>query len=117
MAGRQRQRLTAGGAEAHLNQESLLAGLPAADQTSPLLVGADQQLLQDAQGLLSADQAYAAAIQAGDFSSTASPLAEFAGLAAQEGVIGPQFGTIPALIDVGFVDIFAQLAADFGISL
>ncbi len=98
-----------------LQQEPIVAGLPAADQTSPLLLDADQQLVQGSQGLLDADQTYVAAIQAGDFASTASSSAEMAGRSAEFGVDSASFGTIPGVIDAGFVDIVAQLLAHLGL--
>ncbi len=43
-------------------------GLPAADQTSPLLLDVDHQLVQAYSGLLDADQGFLTADQAGDLS-------------------------------------------------
>ena len=48
------------------DQESLLSGLPTADQAD--LTGVDDQLAQAYQGVLDADQAFVAADQAGDLS-------------------------------------------------
>jgi hypothetical protein len=47
-------------------------GLPAADQTSPLLLDVDQQLAQAYAGLLDADQGFLAAAQVGDLSQGAT---------------------------------------------
>ncbi len=97
--------------------ESLQADLPAADQTSPLLVGADQTLLQSYDGLLSVDQAFVAADQAGDFSSTASGSALEAGTQVLNEESGVLSAIVLAQLDVLFTDDFARLASDFGLSL
>ena len=99
--------------------ESYQADLPAADETSPLLVDADQALLQAYDGMLTGDQTFVAADEAGELtgvqaSSLAAELTEIQALYAP---IDAEFGTIPATLDVGFADIFAQLAADIGLPL
>jgi hypothetical protein len=97
--------------------EPLQADLPAADQTSPLLVDADQTLLQAYDGLLSVDQAFVAADQAGDYSSTASGSALEAGMQVINEGLPAAFAVIPAELDVLGTEVFAQLAADIGLSL
>lgn len=72
-------------------------GLPAADQTNPLLLGADQQLVQASDAFLSANNTYVDAVQAGDF-----PLhpGDFAGASAALSLAGVElFQVFPAEID------------------
>jgi hypothetical protein len=54
------------------SQDSLVSGLPAADQAD--LTGVDDQLTQAYQAVLTADQAFVAADQAGDLSSVQGAL-------------------------------------------
>jgi hypothetical protein len=72
--------------------ETFQAGLPAADQTSPLLLDADEQLGQAYAGLLDADQGFLAAAQAGDLGTgiTALP-AELSLIDADLSVLGADF--------------------------
>ena len=99
--------------------ESYQADLPAADQTSPLLLDADQALLQADDGLLTADQSFVAADEAGDLTGvqTSSLAGELTEIQAIYAPIDAEFGTIPATLDVGLTDIFAQLASDIGLSI
>lgn len=54
--------------------ETFQAGLPAADQTSPLLLDVDHQVLQAYAGLLDADQGFLTAAQAGDLGTGVAAL-------------------------------------------
>ena len=98
--------------------ESYQAGLPVADQTSPLLLDADQALLQADDGLLTADQTFVAADEAGELTGfqTSSLAGELTEIQAIYAPLHAEFGTIPATLDVGLTDIFAQLASDVGLS-
>jgi PE-PPE domain len=96
------------------NIQSIQDGLPAGDQT--LLADVDQGFVTAYQGLVSADQAFVAADQAGELSSQASGLTELEGLSTELGLAHANFAVDPAAIDLGFVDVFAQLAADIGLS-
>jgi hypothetical protein len=77
--------------------ESAQDGLLAADQTSPLLVDADQALLTDYQGLLTADEGFLAAVQSG------APLS----LASELPTIQADLGLIGGDLQVGFADLVA----------
>lgn len=79
-------------------------GLPAADQTSPLLVDVDQQLVQASQELLSADQGFLAAAQAGDLSSQGLS----ALLSADLPVLHADLADLGANIDVSGIDIVSM---------
>ena len=70
-------------------------GLPAADQTSPLLLGVDHQLVQAYSGLLDADQGFLTAAEAGDLEQSTTA-----------------FSTDFSLIDANLVTV----AADFDAS-
>jgi hypothetical protein len=85
-----------------LQDESMQAGLSAAAQTSPLVLNADQGLLQAYDAVLSADQAFAAA-------PPSSPLDDL-------GLLQAEFGVFPAQFDVLSADIDATLADQFGLS-
>jgi len=86
-------------------QESLLSGLPAADQAD--LSTADTQLADAFQGILTADQTFATADQAGD-------LTGLTGLTDQLGVIDADFAVLPADFNVVVADIGAEFASVFG---
>jgi hypothetical protein len=89
------------------DQESLLSGLPTADQAD--LTGVDDQLAQAYQGVLDADQAFVAADQAGDLSGTGL-------LPADLGVIDADFGVVAADFNAVFADIGAEFANVFDVS-
>ena len=97
------------GAESSLipEQESILSGLPAADQAD--LTGVDDQLAQAYQGVLDADQAFVAADQAGELSGTGL-------LPADLGVIDADLSMIPADFNVAFTDVAVEFANAFDIS-
>jgi hypothetical protein len=97
------------GAESSLipDQESILSGLPAADQAD--LTGVDDQLAQAYQGVLDADQAFVAADQAGELSGTGL-------LPADLGVIDADLSMIPADFNVAFTDVAVEFANAFDIS-
>jgi hypothetical protein len=97
------------GAESSLipDQESILSGLPAADQAD--LTGVDDQLAQAYQGVLDADQAFVAADQAGDLSGTGL-------LPADLGVIDADLSMLPADFNVAFTDVAVEFANAFDIS-
>jgi hypothetical protein len=97
------------GAESSLvpDQESLLSGLPAADQAD--LTGVDDQLAQAYQGVLDADQAFVAADQAGELSGTGL-------LPADLGVIDADLSMLPADFNVAFTDVAVEFANAFDIS-
>jgi len=100
--------LQAGPASALLtDQESLLSGLPAADQAD--LTGVDDQLAQVYQGVLDADQAFVAADQAGDLSGAGL-------LPADLGVIDADLSILPADFNVAFTDVAVEFANAFDIS-
>lgn len=81
--------------------ETFQAGLSAADQTNPLLLSVDQQLVQAYAGLLDADQGFLAAAQAGDLGVGATALpAELSLLDADLAVLGADF-------NVGVTDLVA----------
>jgi hypothetical protein len=83
--------------------ETFQAGLPAADQTSPLLLDVDQQLAQAYTGLLDADQGFLAAAQAGDLTGGVAALpADLAMIDANLAVLGADF-------NVGVTDFVAML--------
>jgi hypothetical protein len=86
-------------------QETVFNGLPAADQSD--LSGADTQLADAFQGILTADQTFAAADQAGD-------LTGLTGLTDQLGVIDADFAVLPADFNVVVADIGAEFASMFG---
>ncbi len=88
-------------------QESLQSGLPAADQ--PGFGDVDQSLLQAYQGVLDADQTFAAADQAGDLSSVT-------GLMDQLGVVQADLAIFPADFNVTAADIGAEVANLFNIT-
>jgi len=88
-------------------QESLLSGLPAADQAD--LSTADTQLADAFQGILTADQTFATADQAGD-------LTGLTGLTDQLGVIDADFAVLPADFNVIVADIGAEFANSFDLS-
>ena len=89
------------------NQDSFFSSLPAADQAD--LTGADTQLADAFQGILTADQTFAAADQAGD-------LTGLTGLTDQLGVIDADFAVLPADFNVVVADIGAEFANFFDIS-
>jgi len=77
--------------------ETFQAGLPAADQTNPLLLDVDQQLAQAYAGLLDADQGFLAAAQGGD-------------------LLTPGVGVLPA--DLSVIDAnLTVLGADFNVGV
>jgi hypothetical protein len=88
-------------------QESLQSGLPAADQAD--LSAADTQLTDAFQGILTADQTFATADQAGDLSG-------LTGLSDQFGVIDADFGVLGADFNTVFADVGAEFANAFDIS-
>ena len=98
---------TEGGSPLLSAQESLQAGLPAADQAS--LGDVDQQFLQAYQGVLDADQAFVAADQAGDLGS-------LTGLMDQLGVVQADLAIFPADFNVTAADIGAEVASLFNIT-
>ena len=89
------------------NQESIVSGLPTADQAD--LTGVDDQLAQAYQAVLTADQAFVAADQAGDLSGTGL-------LPADLGVVDADIGVLPADINVIFTDAAVEFANAFDIS-
>jgi hypothetical protein len=97
------------GAESSLipTQESILSGLPAADQAD--LTGVDDQLAQAYQGVLDADQAFVAADQAGELSGMGL-------LPADLGVFDADLSMIPADFNVAFTDVAVEFANVFDIS-
>ena len=88
-------------------QESLQSGLPAADQAD--LSAADTQLTDAFQGILTADQTFATADQAGDLSG-------LTGLSDQFGVIDADLGLLGADANTVFADIGAEFANFFDLS-
>jgi hypothetical protein len=90
------------------DQESILSGLPTADQAE--LTGVDDQFGQAYQAVLDADQAFVAADQAGDLSSGMGLLP------ADLTVIDADLGILPADFNALFVDIGAELANAFDVS-
>lgn len=86
-------------------QESLQSGLPAADQAD--LTAADTQLADAFQGILTADQTFSTADQAGD-------LTGLTGLTDQLGVVDADFAVLPADFNVVVTDIGAEFANLFG---
>jgi hypothetical protein len=84
--------------------EKIQTGLPAVDQTNPLLLGVDQQWLQATDGLLHVDQDWLAAAHAGDLTglTTSSLITDLEVYVAGIGETGASF-------DVSFVDLIAQL--------
>jgi hypothetical protein len=89
------------------SQESLQAELPAADAQG--FSGVDTQLTDAYQAILSADQTFAAADQAGD-------LGGLTGLTDQLGVIDADFAAVPVAFDLDATDIGAAVANLFGIT-
>jgi len=89
-------------------QDSVVSGLPAADQAD--LTGADDQLTQAYQAVLSADQAFVTADQAGDLGSAQGSLS------ADLGVLDADFGLDGAAVNTVFADIGAEFANFFDIS-
>jgi hypothetical protein len=89
------------------DQDSVVSGLPAADQAD--LTGADDQLTQAYQAVLTADQAFVAADQAGDLGSAQ-------GLPADLGVIDADFGLDGAAFNTAFADVGAEIANFFDLS-
>jgi hypothetical protein len=89
------------------DQESVLSGLPTADQAD--LTGVDDQLTQAYQGVLDADQAFVAADQAGDLSGTGL-------LPADLGVIDADISILPADFNAAFADAAVEFANAFDIS-
>ena len=87
--------------------ESLQSGLPAAEQAD--VAGADTQLADAFQGILTADQTFVAADQAGD-------LTGLTGLTDQLGVIDADLAALPADFNVVVTDIGAEFASAFDIS-
>ena len=86
-------------------QESLQSGLPAAEQSD--LSAADTQLTDAFQGMLTADQTFATADQAGDLSG-------LTGLSDQFGVIDADLGLLGADFNTVFADVGAEFAGVFG---
>jgi hypothetical protein len=89
-------------------QDSVVSGLPAADQAD--LTGADDQLTQAYQAVLTADQAFVAADQAGDLGSAQ------AALPVDLGVVDADFGLDGAAVNTIFADVGAEFANLFDIS-
>ncbi len=89
------------------DQESILSDLPAADQAD--LTNVDDQLASAYQGVLDADQAFAAADEAGDLTGSGA-------LSADLGVLDADVAAIPASFDAIFTDIGADLASAFDFS-
>jgi hypothetical protein len=88
-------------------QESLQSELPAADAQG--FSGVDTQLTDAYQGILSADQTFVTADQAGD-------LTGLTGLTDELGVVDADFAAIPAAFDLDATDIGAAVANLFGIT-
>jgi len=88
-------------------QESLQSGFSAAEQSD--LSAADTQLTDAFQGVLTADQTFATADQAGDLSG-------FTGLSDQLGVIDADFGLLGADANTVVADIGAEFANFFDLS-
>jgi hypothetical protein len=86
-------------------QESLQSGLPAAEQAD--VSAADTQLTDAFQGILTADQTFATADQAGDLSG-------LTGLSDEFGVIDADFGALGADFNTVFADVGAEFAGVFG---
>jgi hypothetical protein len=86
-------------------QESFQSGLPVADQAD--LTTADTQLADAFQGILTADQTFVTADQAGD-------LTGLTGLTDQLGIIDADFSVLPADFNVVVADIGADFASMFG---
>jgi hypothetical protein len=89
------------------DQESFFSGLPTADQAD--LTGADDQLAQALQGVLSADQAFVAADQAGDLSGTGL-------LSADLGVLDADISILPADFHIAFADAAVEFVNLFDVS-
>lgn len=86
-------------------QESLVSGLPAADQAD--VSAADTQLADAFQGILTADQTFATADQAGD-------LTGLTGVTDQLGILDADFAVLPADFNLVVTDIGAEFASLFG---
>jgi hypothetical protein len=100
--------LQTGGASMLLaSQESLQAGLPAADAQG--FSGVDTQLTDAYQAILNADQTFVTADQAGD-------LTGLTGLTDEFGVVDADFAAIPTSFDLVATDIGAEVANLFGIT-
>ncbi|MGA8327856.1 MAG: hypothetical protein WB777_00985 [Mycobacterium sp.] len=89
-------------------QDSVVSGLPAADQAD--LTGADDQLTQAYQAVLTADQAFVTADQAGDLSSVQGALP------VDLGVLDADIGLDGAAFNTAFADIGAEFANFFDLS-
>lgn len=88
--------------------ESVQAGLPATDQTNPVLLAADYGLLSADTRLLDTTEAFVTAIQSGDL-TTAQAVLDVAGP-----LLVSDYGALPFDINVSAVDCGAQLAATLG---
>src|SRR5581483_2111902 len=104
--------IQAGPAAALLNNAATFQdALPVADQTSPLLLAVDNQVVQAYAGLLEADQGFLAAAQAGDLAHglTAS-LADLSLIDANLATLGADFDVTltdwVAMIDPGILTLF-----------
>jgi hypothetical protein len=86
-------------------QETVFNELPAADQAD--LTTADTQLADAFQGILTADQTFATADQAGD-------LTGLTGFTDELGVIDADFSVLPADFNVVVADVGAEFANVFG---
>lgn len=84
------------------NAETFQAGLPAADQTNPLLLDVDHQLVQAYAGLLDADQGFLAAAQAGDLGAGVTALP------AELSLIDADLAALGADFNVGVTDFVAM---------
>jgi hypothetical protein len=89
------------------DQEATLSSLPLADQSE--LTGVDDQLAQAYQGVLDADQAFAAADEAGDMSGSGFASADL-------GIVDADFAVLPADFNVIITDIGADFASLFDVS-
>jgi hypothetical protein len=93
------------------NAATFQDALPVADQTSPLLLAVDNQVVQAYAGLLEADQGFLAAAQAGDLAHglTAS-LADLSLIDANLATLGADFDVTVtdwvAMIDPGILTLF-----------
>jgi hypothetical protein len=85
-------------------QESVFNDLPAADQAD--LSAADSQLADAFQGILTADQTFAAADQAGD-------LTGLTGLTDEFGIVEADIAVLPADLNAAVADIGAEFANVF----
>ena len=85
-------------------QESLQSGFSAAEQSD--VSAADTQLTDAFQGLLTADQTFTSADQAGDLSGLTGLSDEFGVIDADLGVLGADANTVVADIGAEFVNFF-----------